>query len=277
MSPTLFVQQVNTFSALADGRISLNIVVGHSPEEQRYYGDHLEHDERYERLDEWLTICGAFWDANGPVEHVGRHYRIEGGRLNTPFVGKGRTRPEIYLGGASTQAREAALRHAKCWLRFAVAPEAARVDAQPLLAAGIEVGLRLSVLCRPSRAAALRDAKALANSEAAARRKVDERDFVRRSDAVSLHESHALASEEWLTPTLWTGLVGLLGAPCLCLLGTPEDVAAALLDYRDAGVSHFILSGWPTGEEMDRFGAEVIPLVRAREAERVSEQTPPAP
>ena len=31
MSPTLFAQQVNTFSALAEGRICLNIVAGHSP------------------------------------------------------------------------------------------------------------------------------------------------------------------------------------------------------------------------------------------------------
>src|SRR6185295_7399422 len=35
MSPTAFVQQVNTLSALIDGRFSLNIVAGHSPEEQR--------------------------------------------------------------------------------------------------------------------------------------------------------------------------------------------------------------------------------------------------
>ena len=85
MSPTLFVQHVNTFSTLAQGRISLNIVAGHSPEEQRYYGDHLAHDDRYERLEEWLRICLAFWKGEGTVEHSGKYYRIEGGRLNTPF------------------------------------------------------------------------------------------------------------------------------------------------------------------------------------------------
>ena len=42
---------------LTGGRVSLNIVAGHSPDEQRYYGDFLTHDERYERTDEFLTIC----------------------------------------------------------------------------------------------------------------------------------------------------------------------------------------------------------------------------
>src|SRR4051812_4136230 len=46
-SPTAFVQQVNTFSTLTAGRIAINVVVGHSPHEQAYYGDFLGHDERY--------------------------------------------------------------------------------------------------------------------------------------------------------------------------------------------------------------------------------------
>ena len=61
LSPTLFVQQINTLSTLANGRVSLNIVAGHSPAEQRSYGDFLSHDERYERTEEFLTICHALW------------------------------------------------------------------------------------------------------------------------------------------------------------------------------------------------------------------------
>src|SRR4029077_4018757 len=49
MLPTFFVKQVNTFSALAAGRITLNLVAGYSPDEQRYYGDDLAHNERYQR------------------------------------------------------------------------------------------------------------------------------------------------------------------------------------------------------------------------------------
>jgi alkanesulfonate monooxygenase len=41
-SPAVFVQQINTLSALTSGRVSLNVVAGHSPLEQRYYGDFLK-------------------------------------------------------------------------------------------------------------------------------------------------------------------------------------------------------------------------------------------
>ncbi len=122
-SPTLLVQQINTLSVLTRGRVSLNIVAGHTPHEQRYYGDFLSHDERYERTDEFLTICRRFWDADGPVTFSGRHYCVEDGRLNTPFVSDARSAPEIFLGGNSAQAEALALKHADCLWRLPDAPE----------------------------------------------------------------------------------------------------------------------------------------------------------
>src|SRR5215470_15931175 len=85
-SPAFFVQQINTASALTGGRVCVNIVTGHTPHELRYYGDFLNHDERYERTDEFLSVCRAFWQQDGEVEFDGKYYKVEGGRLNTPFV-----------------------------------------------------------------------------------------------------------------------------------------------------------------------------------------------
>ena len=66
VAPTAFVQQINTLSVLTGGRVCLNVVIGHTPEEQHYYGDFLSHDERFERTDEFLTVCRALWDARWP-------------------------------------------------------------------------------------------------------------------------------------------------------------------------------------------------------------------
>src|SRR5688572_9676628 len=123
MSPTLFAQQVNTFSTLACGRITLNIVAGYSPAEQLTYGDAVAHNARYDRMKEYLTICRRFWCAEGAVNFSGQHYRLEDARLKTPFVAPDRTAPEIYIGGGSANAREAASALADCWLRFADTPE----------------------------------------------------------------------------------------------------------------------------------------------------------
>src|SRR5678816_662749 len=98
MQPTTFVQQMNTVSALVQGRVSFNIVAGSSSEEQRGYGDYLSHDERYERAEEFLAVCNAFWgtNGNGDVDFAGKHYRVEQGKLATPFVSADRKSPEIY-------------------------------------------------------------------------------------------------------------------------------------------------------------------------------------
>ena len=96
--------------------------------------------------------------------------------------------------------------------------------------------------------------------------KENEREFVRRSDSVSIKAAAELAGTEWLRPWLWTGAVKYYGAPALALVGTPKDVASAIVEYKKAGISQFILSGWPKLDEMIRFGSEVIPLVRAEEA-----------
>jgi len=84
MQPTTFVQQINTLSGLIGGRVALNVVAGSSTAEQRGYGDFLEHDERYARAEEFLSICHSFWANNGDVNFDGKYCHVEGGKIFTP-------------------------------------------------------------------------------------------------------------------------------------------------------------------------------------------------
>jgi alkanesulfonate monooxygenase len=262
LSPASFVQQLNTLSTFINGRFSLNIVAGYSSQEQQCYGDFLSHDERYERTDEFLAICHAFWKNDADVDFEGKYYRVEGGRLNTPFLSPGKTHPEILIAGSSPPAQRLALRQGTCWVRLADAPERLRDDALMISKHGIDVGLRLSIITRDTREEALRAAYALVEDS---RGKVEEREFVRASDSKSIKATYNLADEEWLTPYLWTGAVRALGAPSIALVGTPEEVASAIMEYKAVGVSQFIFSGWPKLDEMVRFGRDVLPLVRDKE------------
>lgn len=264
LSPTVFVQQVNTLSALSGGRLSLNVVMGHSQQEQRSYGDFLSHDERYRRADDFLAICHAFWRREGEVSFASEHYRIQGGRLNTPFVSAGRRAPEIYLGGGSELAREIACRHADCWLRLGDSPEALRPEVEAMRGRGIEVGIRLSLVVRPTREEALRAAYSLLETgDQAWIRDV----FRQGSDSVSMQAAFARGEDgaQWPAPWLWTGAVRSRGASAVCLVGTPGEIADAILEYRRIGVSQLIFSGWPNSAALRTFGEEVLPLVRARE------------
>jgi alkanesulfonate monooxygenase len=267
LSPATFVQQLNTLSALIQGRFSLNIVAGHSPQEQRSYGDFLAHDERYDRTDEFLSICHAFWKRKSEVNFDGKYYRIENGRLNTAFVSSDRTFPEILIAGSSPPAQRLAVRQGTCWMRFADTAERIRPDSLAISKQGIDVGLRMSVITRPTRAEALSAACSLV---AEMKVKGNEKEFVQRSDSYSIKATYELAEDEWLTPYLWTGAIRYAGATAIALVGTPEEIASALMEYKEAGVSQFILSGWPKLGEMIRFGQDVLPLVRMKEHELVA-------
>jgi alkanesulfonate monooxygenase len=48
-------------------------------------------------------------------------------------------------------------------------------------------------------------------------------------------------------------------------LGSPQELAERVLEYKRIGVTQFVISGWPKLEEMLIFGREVLPLVRKAE------------
>jgi len=267
LSPTLFVQQINTLSALSKGRVSLNVVAGHSPAEQKSYGDFLSHGERYARTDEFLTICHGLWACAGGVTFSGRYLRIEDGRLNAPFVSPERSSPEIFVAGNSAESCGLAQKWGTCWMRLGDTPARVAESVAPVLAAGVAAGLRLSIISAPTRAEALRSAASVLDALDASRRdRATESAFVDRSDSVSIKQTYELAASEWLTDCLWAGAVRSHGATTLALVGAPDAVAAGIMEFARAGISHFILSGWPKLESMIFFGRHILPAIRTIES-----------
>ncbi|ETX03814.1 LLM class flavin-dependent oxidoreductase [Candidatus Entotheonella palauensis] len=277
-SPSVFVQQVNTVATLTQGRICLNMVAGHTPQEQRGYGDFLDHDERYQRMDEFLTVCRAFWHGAGPVNFRGTYYHIENGRINTPFAAPDRMTPEIFLGGASQPAMTLAAQHASCLLTLPDTPEKLRARIQPVLDRGTEAGIMVALIARPTRAEALQAAYDIL-AEVGGRSKYVHREFAQHSDSVVFTSTLALAEQhqsDWLTPCLWTGAVPYLGAPAIAFVGSFDEVADTILAYQQAGITQFLFTGWPALEEMTYFSQGILPLVRQHESEN-PEHGPAAP
>jgi alkanesulfonate monooxygenase len=69
---------------------------------------------------------------------------------------------------------------------------------------------------------------------------------------------------------LWTVTAAATGGAgnSTALVGTPETVAAALMDYYDLGVRILSARGYDLVADAREFGREVIPLVRAEVARR---------
>jgi alkanesulfonate monooxygenase len=260
MQPTTFVQQINTLSGVIGGRVALNVVAGSSPEEQRGYGDFLAHDERYARAEEYLTICRSFWRQNGEVDFDGKYCRVERGKILTPFLAPDRKAPEIYVSGHSEQAQHLALNHSTSWLRLIDTPANLRPMVSRFRERGVEVSLRLCVICRPTREQAITAAKSMLPDEEIG---TEERGILSSSDSQTLHQALAAADNVgWLNRHLWAGLVPYYGSSAMTLLGSPQELAEAFLEYKRIGVTQFIISGWPKLDEMRIFGREVLPLIR---------------
>ena len=263
MQPAMFVQQVNTLSGLIGGRIALNIVAGSSPPEQRGYGDFLEHDERYGRAEEFLKICHSFWRNDGDVNFEGKYYHLERGRLLTPFLAPDRTAPEVYVSGQSEAGQRLALNQSSCWLRLIDTPEKLSRSVAHFRESGVEVCLRLCVICRSSREEAIKAAMSMLPGEDISRQ---ERAILSRSDSQTLKGALAAADNVgWMNRNLWAGLVPYYGSSAITLLGSPEDLAEIFLEYKRIGVTQFIIAGWPKLDEMQIFGRDVLPLIRQAE------------
>ena len=266
IQPATFVQQINTLSCLIQGRVAVNIVAGSASIEQHGYGDFLEHEARYARAEEFLAVCRAFWRSSGEVDFDGVHFRVVRGRLTTPFVAPDRREPEVYVSGHSASAERVALSQGSCLLRVADAPEKLRATVERSRTQGVEVCLRMCVICRPTREEALTVAESLlpANRQPGGR----SRHVALNDDSVMYRET-AVASgdaDAWLDRSLWAGLAPYYGPVWTTLLGTPAEIAEALLAYKAIGVTQFIMSGWPELDEVITFGREVVPLVRQAEA-----------
>ena len=69
---------------------------------------------------------------------------------------------------------------------------------------------------------------------------------------------------------LWTATARASGAGgnSTALVGTPDTVAQALLDYLDLGVTTLLIRGYDPLEDATDYGRELIPLVRAEVARR---------
>ena len=268
--PTVLAQQAATFQRMSRGRLALNVVTGGDPVEQRAFGDFSDHDTRYRRTDEFLTVLRRLF-SGATVDFEGEHLHVEGASLLLPLE----QIPRIDFGGASTAAEEVAARHADSYLTWGepieqVTPRIARVRA---LAAGHarrpQFGIRLHVISRDTAAQAWAEAQRLLDGmDDAAISATQERfarmDSVGQSRMASLHGGRrARARDLEVAPNLWAGVGLVREGAATALVGDHDEVAARLVEYHRAGFDEFILSGYPHLEEAHRFGDHVRPRVEA--------------
>ncbi|AFQ50754.1 LLM class flavin-dependent oxidoreductase [Burkholderia cepacia] len=273
-APTLAARQIATLDQFSRGRLAVHFISGGSDSEQQRDGDFLDHDARYARTDEYLGILRRIWTEAQPFDHDGAHYRFTQGFSEVkPFQ---RPHVPIYFGGASEAALEVAGKHADVYALWGESLDQVRDLTTRVRAEAAKHGrqVRFSVSFRPILAATEDEAWARAH------RILDDTRRLREAAGLgtggpqqSEGARRLLAAAERgarVDKRLWTEIATLTGARSnsTALVGTPEQVADALLDYYDLGVTTFLIRGFDPLEDAIDFGRELIPRVRSAVAAR---------
>ncbi|MGE8637534.1 LLM class flavin-dependent oxidoreductase [Achromobacter marplatensis] len=251
------------FAATADhitgGRFGLNIVTGYDANEPRMFGmTRIDHDERYQRADEFVSVMERLWEGKENIDHQGRHYALENAYVSPrPRYG----RPIMVSASASPAGFEFAARHSD--IVFTSSPAGAvfenAIEALPQHVRNIrapyagtgrqpKVIIFPLIICRPTReeAYAYRDAiVAKADLESI-------RAYTARHSGGDAHgwKEHVPADR-------------VLGGH-IQIVGSPQDVADQLEQLHQAGLDGVQIGFYDYGPELEFFAANVLPLLHAK-------------
>jgi alkanesulfonate monooxygenase len=279
MSPSFAARMSATLDRFSDGRLLINVVAGGDPVELAGEGVFLDHDERYELTDEFLTIWRQLFTEE-EVKLEGNYLRIEGGQLPYPTVQK--PYPPLYFGGSSPAAMKVAAEHIDVYLTWGEPPSQVekKINKMRELAAAqgrtLKFGIRLHVIVRPTSEEAWEAANHLIEH-------VDEETIAqalkvfKRMDSegqrlmTSLHEGDRTRLE--VSPNLWAGIGLVRTGAGTALVGDPDTVSARIKEYADLGIETFILSGYPHLEEAYRTAELLFPKLPVNQKDTSNQRT----
>jgi alkanesulfonate monooxygenase len=272
ISPTLAAQMAGTYQRISGGRLLLNIVTGGDTVEQRRFGDWHDHDARYARTDEFLTIVRGVWSGK-PFDFEGEHLKVAGATTLAPPA----PTPEVYFGGSSPAALPVAARHADVYLTWGEPPAAVaeKIGKVRELAEArgrkVRFGVRLHTISRDTSAEAWSEAQKLLDAldpeqVAKAQKQLAASESIGQQRMVALHGGALGGGVRGLEihPNLWAGVGLVRGGAGTALVGSHSEVADLIEEYHSLGVDEFVLSGYPHLEEAYWFGEGVRPELARR-------------
>jgi alkanesulfonate monooxygenase len=261
--------------------VTVHFITGGTDHEQQREGDYLTKDERYERTRECMQIVKQAWTSREPFDYQGKHYKF------ADFVSDvfpvQRPRPRLSFGGSSAAAYQAGGAEADIYCLWGeplartaeqiesvrrAAREAGRTDTPK-----IQVAFRPVIA--PTEAQAWEKARDIVariearvgqNSGALNRRRP-----IKNPENTGSQRLIAIAEEgERFDRALWTRTAAVTGGAgnSNALVGTPETVAQAILDYIDLGVDIISMRGYDLLQDAIDVGQQVIPIVREEVAKR---------
>ncbi|MFJ8563468.1 LLM class flavin-dependent oxidoreductase [Streptomyces sp. NPDC093514] len=285
--PTYAAKTFATLDQVSDGRLAVHFITGGNDHEQGREGDTLTKDERYARTREYIRIVKKIWTTREAFDHEGEHYRFHD--FVSDVFPVQQPRPNVSFGGSSPAAYAAGGAEADIYCLWGepLAKTAEQIEAVKAAAraAGRTDVPRIQVAFRPIIAPTEELAWEKAHRTVGAIEQRRQAGLVRqhRNGIPEVGAPQNTGSQRLLAiaeagerydRALWTPTAAATGGAgnSNALVGTPETVARALLDYYDLGVDILSARGYDLLDDAVDFGRYVIPLVREEVAKRDAER-----
>jgi len=270
--PTYAAKTFATLDRIGGGRLMVHFITGGDDTEQAREGDFLSMAERYARTGEYIGIVKRAWTEREPFSHHGWYFDFDE-FVSDVFPAAGH-RPLVSVGGCVPEAYAVGAAQADVYCLWGEPLERTYEQIEAISAASDEAGReappRIQVSFRPIIAPTEDEAWDKAY-RIVAEIKGNRRLSVVPAQSTGSRRLSALAGHsERFDRALWTpAALATEGADASnALVGTPDTVAQALLDYYDLGVEIFSARGYDLLEDAIEFGKHVIPIVREEAAKR---------
>lgn len=265
--PAILAKFGITADIISRGRFAVNIVSGWFKGEFTGLGEPwLEHDERYRRTEEFIRVLRGLW-TESDFDFSGDFYQIHDYSLRPPpYEVPGRAHPEIFQGGNSTAARRQAGRVSDWYFSNGKDFDGFSEQVQEVggHAAANDRAVRFALngflIARDSEAearSALKEIVDKADTEAVEGfRKSVQQAGSSTSDGKGMWADSEFADLVQYNDGFRTGLIG-----------TPEQIAHRIVEYKKRGANLILLGFLHYLEDVEHFGKHVLPIVRELEAE----------
>jgi alkanesulfonate monooxygenase len=268
VAPTLMARKIATFDHLTHGRLAVHIITGKTDEEQQGDGDFSPKTERYRRAAEYLELMKLAWLSEQPFDFSGEFYRVKGASSDVHPLQK--PHPLLFFGGASDGALTMGARLCDVYAIYAepLASTRGRISKFRSQAAAWGRTPGFNVSLRPIIAEREGDAWDKANRILAAM--TGKKGWSRQEGATGPVDNAGKRLMRFATEQdvyderLWMPIARATGAlgNTSCLVGTPEQVAEAILKYYTLGIDSFLIRGFDPLNDAIEFGRELIPRIK---------------
>jgi alkanesulfonate monooxygenase len=273
VAPTLMARKIATFDHLTGGRLAVHIITGKTDNEQEGDGDFTPKAERYRRAAEYLELMKLAWSNERPFDFAGEFYRVNGAHSDVRPLQK--PNPLLFFGGASEGAIEMGARHCDVYAIYAepLASTRERMTAFRAHAAAFGRSMGFNVSVRPiiadTEGAAWDKANRILSAMSGAKGWSRQETMSGPVDNAGRRLMSFALEKDVHDERLWMPIARATGAlgNTSCLVGTPEQVARAIVEYYKLGVDSFLIRGFDPFNDTVDFGRELIPRIKAGAAE----------